>query len=268
MSRRNQTRIIAFSVIIAANILWSTVGISISNWLYLTLTKIGFPSPIVQLILLVLPLIFLFEIVIKILFVQQAAIPLKFIPTQPEVWTHLDRDELDRYTFELEKLGFVQLTDYTAPSIQGMARLFGHPQEFCFAEVGHVKSLPIFCTISCQLENNWSLAVVNNPSLSPISYAFFRQPRKLIKRFDNIQVNLLFKSILEWRDRVEGHLSIEVIKDIRSEAYFEKEHRNRIDRRNNLIRKSVILSLIEMFLFSLNPQSEWLGDYSKLKVKR
>jgi hypothetical protein len=265
---RNQTRIITFFVVIAANILWSTIGISISNWIYLNLTKIGIPSPIIQLILLILPLLFLLEVVIKILFVQLAVPPLKFISTQPDLWPHLDRDELDRYTFELEKLGFVRLTDYTAPSIQGMARLFGHPQSFCFAEVGHVKSLPIFCTISCQMENNWSLAAVNNPSLSPISYAFFRQPRKLIKRFDNIQVNLLFKSILEWRDRVAKDLSIEIIQDVSSEAYFEKERINRIDRRNNLIRKSVILSLIEMFLFSLNPQPEWLGDYSKLKVKK
>jgi hypothetical protein len=265
---RNKTRIIAFTIAIAANILWSTVGVSISNWIYLTLTKIGIPTPIVQLILLILPLVLLLEIVTKILFIQLAVGPAKFISTEPELWPHLDRDELERYTFELEKLGFVRLTDYTAPSIQGMARLFGHPQEFCFAEVGHVKSVPIFCTISSQMENNWSLAVVNNASLSPISYAFFRQPRKLIKRFDNIQVNLLFKSLLEWRDRATEDLSIEVIKDIRSEAYFEKERTNRIDCRNNLIRKSVILSLIEMFLFSLNPQSEWLGDYSKLKVKR
>jgi hypothetical protein len=124
------------------------------------------------------------------------------------------------------------------------------------------------CSISCLMEKNWSLAVVNRSVLSSISYAFFRHPRKLFKKIENVPVNILFQSLLEWREQVCSDLNLELIQDVRSETYFEKQHSNRIDRKNTLLRRSVILALLEIFRFSLNPKSEWLGDYEKLKLNR
>lgn len=265
----SKNKLITWTAFITVFIIWNFRGHSISSLIYLSLTKIGFPVPIVHSILLVLPLILLLEIVTKLLFLQ-AMSPLKFVSTQPELWPNLNQDELTHYTSELEQLGFLHLTDYTSPSIQGMARLFAHPQRFCFAEVGQVGNLPMFCSISCRLEKQWVLGVTNissNPNLSAISYAFLRQPHNLVKRFENASANLLLQSLLDWREQVSSDLGLELVQDVKAETYFEIERSKRIKQRRFLLRKSIIWGLLEMLWFSLNPKSEWLGDYSKFKVK-
>jgi hypothetical protein len=263
-----KTYLITWTAIVSAHIVWRNIGKPISNWIYWGLTSIGFPIPLVQIILVALPIILLLEIIVKLLLLKSVS-PQKFIFTQAELWPHINQDELNRCTLELEQLGFVQLTDYTLSSSNtALARLFAHPDKFCFVEVFQIGNLPMVCSISCLLEKNWSLAVVNRSALSAISYAFFRQPRKLVKKIENAPVDILFQSLLEWREQVCSDLNLRLIQDVRSETYFEKQHSNQADRKHVLLRKSVILALLEMFLFSLNPKTEWLGDYSKLKVKR
>jgi hypothetical protein len=266
---RIKTYLITWVAIILAQGVWSSIGKPISSWIYWSLTSIGCPIPLVQLILVILPIFLLLEIVVKILLLQSAP-PQKFIFTQAELWPHINQDELNRCTFELEQLGFVRLTDYTLSSSArpSLARLFSHPDKFCFVEVFQVGNFSMVCSISCLLEKNWSLAVVNRSVLSSISYAFFRHPRKLFKKIENVPINIMFHSLLEWREQVCRDLNLESIQDVRSETYFEKQNSNRIDRKNTLLRKSVTLALLEMCWFSFNPKSEWLGDYSKLKAKR
>jgi hypothetical protein len=258
--------ILTYLVVIAAHVVWSIISKPISDWIYFVLTSIGVPTPLVQIILVTLPLILLLEIVAKILFLELAVPPQKFVFTQAELWPHVNQNELNRYTLELEQLGFIQLTDYTlSSSNKALARLFSHPDKFCFVEVFQIGNLPIVCSISCLLEKNWSLAVVNSSVLSAISYAFFRQPHKLVRKIENVPVNMLLQSLLEWREQICSDLNLELIKDVKSETYFEKQHSNRIDRKRTLLRKSVIWSLLEMLWFSLNPKSDWLGDYEKPK---
>ncbi|MDJ0703880.1 MAG: hypothetical protein QNJ46_11425 [Leptolyngbyaceae cyanobacterium MO_188.B28] len=251
---------------------WNFLGHRVSSLIHLTLTSIGFPAPLIQLILFALPLILLLEVVVKLLLFQMGITPVKFVSTQPESWPNLDKDELIRYTFELEQLGFAQLTDFTGiSSSQGMSRLFSHPQKFCLAEVGQVDNFPMFCSIFCYLEEDWFLAVTNmfpKPSLSAISYAFLRRPRNLHKQFENASVNSLLQSLLVWREEVMNDLDLRLIQDVKAETYFEKQRNDRIAQRRSLLRKSITLTLLEVLWFYLNPRSEWLGDYSKLKVKR
>lgn len=98
----------------------------------------GIPVLFIRLIVLVLPLILWFEVVIKILFLNIIR-PLKFTPIEINSDTDIantDVVQLNYYDFELKRLGFIKLTDYTAPSIPGVARLFAHPKYHCFAEVG------------------------------------------------------------------------------------------------------------------------------------
>ncbi|HBE21306.1 MAG TPA: hypothetical protein DEG17_04570 [Cyanobacteria bacterium UBA11149] len=242
-----KNKIVTWTAIIIVFIIWNLFRDSVSFWIYLSLTKIGLPMPIIQLILVVLPPILLLEIIIKLLFWQIAMPPLKFVSTQAESWQNLNQYELACYTSILEELGFVQLTDYTSPSIPGMARLFAHPQRFCFAEVGQVNKLPMFCSISCHLEKDWLLAVTNmsfDRILYAISYAFMRQPRNLVKRFENESVNLLLQSLLDWRTEVSSDLGLELIQDMRAETYFEKERNKRIEQRRSLLRKSITWGLL------------------------
>lgn len=265
----SQSKLVTWTAFITACIFWNHFKSPISSGIYLSLTKIGLPIFIVQLILLALPHVLLLEIGVKLLILQTAIPSVKFVPTQAESWQHLNHKELARYTFELEQLGFVQLTDYTSPSIQGMARLFAHPQKFCFAEVGQVINAPMFCSMSCHLEKHWLLAVTNmSLHLSAVSYAFLRRPRNLVKQFENSSVNVMLQSLLDWREQVTSDLNLAIIQDIRAETYFEKQRSTRIEQRRSLLRKSIIWGLLEISWFSLNPQSEWWGDYSKFKVQR
>ncbi|MBE9041403.1 hypothetical protein IQ235_11480 [Oscillatoriales cyanobacterium LEGE 11467] len=266
-----KNKLVRWAVMITAFIAWNSFGYSISSWIYSILTKIDVPASIALRILSILPLIILLEVFAKFLFLETAMPPLKFVATRAESWSFLNRDELNRYTSELEQLGFIQLTDYTSPSIQGMARLFAHPQKFCFAEVGQTSNSPMLCSISCSLEMRWSLAVTNISSssyVSAISYAFLRQPRNLVKQMGNASVNLLLQSLIDGRDRASNDLGLELIRDIKTETYFEKERSKRMEQRRSMLRKSITWGVLEMLWFSLRPKSEWLGDYSKFTVKR
>jgi len=126
----------------------------------------------------------------------------------------------------------------------------------------------MFCSISCHLEKQWLLAVVNTSSLSAVSYAFVRQPRNLVKQVMNPSAKLLLQSLLNWREQVASDLDLELMQDVKAETYFEKGRSTRIEQRHSLLRQSIIWGLLEMLLFSLSPKSEWLGDYSKCKGNR
>jgi hypothetical protein len=273
---KTKTHLMLWTVLLTVFTLWTRVlfGPTVSYWIYLSLTKIGFPLPIVKLILLVLADILVIETVGKFLFLQVPT--LKLVATQAESWNDLNQSELTRYTSELEQLGFIKLNDYTITSSPSktMMRLFAHPQKFCFAEVTQSSNSQISCSISCFLENKWSLSTINISSnsntsafLYAFSYAFSRQPRNLIKQFDHASSELLFKSLLKWREQASSDLGLEVIQDVSAETYFERVYSNGVEGRRSLLRKSITWGFLEMSWFSLRPKSEWLGDYSKFKVK-
>jgi hypothetical protein len=264
-----KTRLFTFITTFTVCIAWNLVGVAVSAWLHLNLAKIGVPSAIIQLILLAFPLVLLLEVVVKLLLLR-AFPPLKLIAIQAESWQPYNQTELARYTAELEQIGFVQLTDYTIPASEhkAIARLFAHPQRFCFAEVAQVGTLPMFCTISCNLEKHWSLAVTNIAALSAISFAFFRQPRCLVKRFEQAAPTLLLQSMAHWQESISYELDAELVQDMRAETYFKQQRSRRTNQRRAFLRKSVTWALLEMLWFSINPKSDWLGDYAKFKVQR
>lgn len=260
-----------FAITLIAFIFWDYFGYYIVFGTYLILKTVGLPMPIIQLILRVLPLILTLEIFVKGILLQFAVRPLKFVSTQPESWRNVSQEKLARYTSELEQLGFVKLIDFTGSGMQGMARLFAHPQKFYFAEVGQVSNVPMFCSIFCYLDEQWCLGVTNNspsPMTSAVWYAFLRQPRSLVKPFENASPNLLLQLLPGFQEQVAKDLNLKQIQDIQIETHFEKERINRIKQRRSLLRKSMTWALLEMLWFSVNPKSEWLGDYAKFNLKR
>lgn len=260
-------QLVAVIAAIFAYTVWDQLRRSISPWIDSTLTAIGVPHLIVQLILLVLPQVLLLEVVLKLLFLSLTFRSPKFVPAQPEDWKGFNQDKLNDDTSELEKLGFVYLTDYRVLSHRVIARLFAHPQKFCFAELGQHEDFPMFCSISSSLEKQWSVAVTNMPSFA-ISFAFLWQPRGLIKYFENTSENMMFQALLDLREQVSSDLGLELVQDMRAETYFELERKRTRDRRRSFLYSSVIWRLLKWLWFSLNPQDEYLGAYSKLKGKR
>jgi hypothetical protein len=264
-----KTFLVTFIVTVQAILVLNLLSLFFGDSIYSTLVGIGLPRSLVNFGLRLIPFILFNEIVLRLLILSSAK-PLKFIATEPEAFGHLDRERLNQQTAELEQLGFVQLSDYTIPGTTAMARLFGHPEQSCFAEVGHVKTLPMFCSISSPLEQDWSLSVTDTksrPMLRAISYAFLRQPRKLGKILDQASPTTMFQTLLEWRSVVTSDLGIAPVPNIQAEVYFENEQRKRTNQRNTLALKSFTWCLLELFWANLNPQTEWLGDYKKYHAK-
>ncbi len=259
--------LLKWGVIIGSFLIWRII----SPLLYVVLLSLGLPQFAIGPILGIVHLVFIMEIVFRILF-HQVLHPLKYVPTNLDTWPQQHKDDLARYTTKLEKLGFIKLMDYTAPSINGGARLLGHPEHCCFAEIGQVSSSPVFCNFSTLLENRWALRITNMPSqrlASAVGYAFLRLPQVLGKRREQTTtVEVLFQSLLEWRQQVSNNLDIKVIQETTAEIYLNADQQNRSNQRTSLNRKSMVWSLMEMIWFCFNPQSAWLGDYEKLRRRK
>ncbi len=199
--------------------------------------------------------------------------PFKLIALGPEQFKHLGRETLDRHTAELEQLGFVQLIDYTSLLPIGTVpaiRLFGHPEQFCFATVSDTKKQPM-CCVSSRLEQDWELSVIRtSPRMVGSSlYGFHSQPRKLFKILDQASPSTMLQTLLEWRSAVTSNLSTEVMANIQVEGYFENEQKKRIKHLKTIVfRKSITWCILKMFWAMLKPQTEWLGDYKKYQGKR
>ena len=257
-------------------VLWSYGGLSILESLKQRFSQLGLSPVLANWILLLLPLLLLLllfvEVGLKVILLRAAFTPAKFIPTSAEACTYINQNELSRYTSDLVNMGFIPLTDYTTQDETATARLFSHPEHFCFAEVGQQEGFPsTFCSISSLLENDWAMGITNaavTPSVEAISFAFFRQSRVLVKGEEDASLPTLFHSLLNWRKKVCEDLGVLPRLEMNAEAYFDFERHKRIQQRRRFMFRSVIWTLLEMQWFTMYPQSEWLGDYQKLKRPR
>ena len=214
----------------------------------------------------ILGLILLLEVVAKCLLFK-AVPPFVVQKTNLDAHRHLnlDLDRFHAYCGNLEAIGFKKITDYTSPAIQGMARLFYFPQDNCYAEVGMLAGNPVFCSIVSGLERGWFVAATNNnpsTSIKAISCVFLGLPHTIYKIFDEEPKQLL-ESFLAWQSEIKHGLKVETIAIADPEMYFTWEANKRTKQRQRLMSKSIIVSLVKMFLFSLQPKSEWLGEYPK-----
>ena len=66
----------------------------------------------------------------------------------------------------------------------------------------------------------------------------------------------------------KGVVNVASLEDVSVESYFDIQCRKRLAQRRNMLRKSITWGLIEMLLFTINPKSDWQGDYSKFKVRK
>jgi hypothetical protein len=178
---------------------------------------------------------------------------------------------LEQQTQELESLGFVQLIDYTTGANPAFARCFAHPKHYCYAEVCQVfkangESFSRQAVIVSAWEQRWELANINREVniTDSIAYGFWRNGKKIriyhaISSLDN-----LLQNHLNWRQRMQTDLGIALLRDISWENYVRLEEDAVAYRKQALKKKILLLAMIEVTKFELNPKSEWLGDYAKL----
>ncbi|CBN57904.1 MULTISPECIES: hypothetical protein [Kamptonema] len=182
---------------------------------------------------------------------------------------------LQQQTSALESLGFVQLIDYKTGENPGLGRCFAHPQHYCYAEVtqsfqktGELLIRQI--AISSNLDEGWQLGTVNRQAnvIDSIPYGFWRNPKSVRICYPDLSLEEVFEKHLEFRQRMVADLGITVLTDVSWENYVKIEQEATTYRKRSLKRKNLLLAMIEVTLFELNPKSEWLGDYAKFARQR
>ena len=178
---------------------------------------------------------------------------------------------LQQQTSELEALGFVQLIDYKlVGGNPGFARCFSHPESYCYAEVFEVfqatgESFARQAVISSNLAEGWHLATINREAniKDGISYGFWRNSKSVRTHHPEISFAELLEKHLALRQRMIMDLGITVLTDVSWENYVQLQREGVIYRKRSLRGKIMLLAMIEVTQFELNPKSEWLGDYAK-----
>ncbi|MBD2245013.1 hypothetical protein [Nostoc sp. FACHB-888] len=129
----------------------------------------------------------------------------------------------------------------------------------------------VFCAICSGLEQEWSVSFRDNSPNLAIVYAFLRRPRGIVVVQQRVTPEELLRSHLKFRQKIMRDLNLQLLPDISMEAYFDKSQRIRTDQRKALWRKSVIIGLIEMWLFNFKSEaqkSQWLGGYAHLAARK
>jgi hypothetical protein len=194
----------------------------------------------------------------------------RFEQKKTEDWRPLNPDSFTIYTYDLKKLGFIFLGDYTATNFRGTLRLFSNPELACFAEVVELKGQHAFCNISCELESDWAMAVTNREITSDeraSNYAFKRLPRKMIRWTLKVPAEVLLKTFLDWRLQVTQDLSIQPLQDTSLEMYFSQRHKWDRKMLRQMWFTSITWKIFEYGSYSFKPQTDLLGDYPKVKAR-
>ena len=183
---------------------------------------------------------------------------------------------LQQQTNELESLGFVQLIDYKVGENPCFGRCFSHPQHYCYAEVSELfqatgESFSRQASIASHLDEGWELDTINREVSNvkdSFSYGFWRNPKAVRLYSPNPSLEELLQKHLEFRQRMVVDLGITVLTDVSWANYVNIEQEAAIYRKRSLQRKILLLAMVEVTQFELNPKSEWLGDYAKFARQR
>ncbi len=192
---------------------------------------------------------------------------------------NLDRTWLEQQTDQLTALGFQILMDYKLvnSSVSGFARCFSHPQHYCFLEMGQcfpaTGGVIYNSSMMSYFDADWTLASVGREITINDSFPrLWRHPHSVVlfRKADdrNNDPGQLLQSHLQFREQMTADLGITLCRDISWDAYQKLEQQAAIERKKRLQQCNLLLGMIEVTLFELNPQSEWLGDYGKIRQKR
>ena len=200
----------------------------------------------------------------------------------PEQYPMLNRAALDRYTGDFEALGFTRLGDYSlAPSdpsksVPVFVRLFSHPRQQCFAEVGQVfppgkAPLPFGCAVMSSLEDDWKVTVADRKPLP--AQVLIRLPRSLSRSFPGMPAASLFEKFIQFRSQICADLGIRPLSNSTLQDYIADQQKHAALRKETVAKRSLTLGLGKYYgqKFGMNQDKEcyeWLGDYPKIAAER
>jgi hypothetical protein len=204
-----------------------------------------------------------------------------FPPATVSQFPLLDVAALDRYTRELEAMGFTRLLDFSlvsdaSMSIPNFCRLFVHTRQHCFATVrqffpkGKSPMALSFGLESC-LQNGWTLGFANNKPQATSS--LIRRPKAIGVCMPEATSSDVLQAFLKMRDQVCLDLGISPVNDDTLEAFIAKTQRTATEAREAVKQKSFATGLPEVYarklsLMKTKPEYVWLGDYPKEAERR
>lgn len=200
----------------------------------------------------------------------------------PEQYPMLDREALERYTREFEGLGFTRIGDYSlAPTdptkaIPVFMRLFSHPRQQCFAEIGQVfppgkTPIPFGCAIMSSLEDDWKITVADRKPNA--AHVLIRLPRSVSRSFPGMAVASLFEKFIQFRSQVCADLGIRPLSNATLQDYIADQQKHAALRKETVANRSLTVGLGKYYgqKFGMNQEKEcyeWLGDYPKVASER
>jgi hypothetical protein len=207
----------------------------------------------------------------QIVIVLNESKPTEYLPAAIDDYPSLDWEPLQRYTRELESLGFHQLIDYRPSNLtrSGLARLFAHSEHHCFVEVYQISGLPTICVVRTIFTDGWSLCNMNYQSkglLGGLTY-MRRRKRSLWIAQPNHRPTELLSHHLERRTQLMEDLNIDIVIDISPEAYFVHEKLEAKLRLQIMKSKWIVFCLIDAIGYMIHPKFEWMGEYHSKRGK-
>lgn len=201
---------------------------------------------------------------------------LEFGQAYPDQYPQLDRETFQQWTEQLQELGFQWASDYrpaNAPASwpPGIARLFVHPEQRCYAEVAQVfpaNGQPIgpWCAVLSYMEADWQLATSNVRHSDPATY-LMRRPRSVWSRHPEAGVPELFRLHLERRQQIARDLGTQPAPAAQA-VYFEQQNRDSQARRAVVAGMTDAQLILEYREAQANTPTEWWGDYSPAATQR
>jgi hypothetical protein len=204
-----------------------------------------------------------------------------FPPATPSQFPLFDASAFERYTREIEALGFTQLLDFSlvsnsSASTPNFCRLFAHTRHHCFATIHQFfpkskSPMPAKCSFEGSLQEGWKVAFSDRKPQAASS--LLRRAKALGVSMPDAMTSELLAAFLKMRDQVCVDLGISPLNDDTLEAFIAKTQRSAEDARKAVSQKSFATAMPEVYMRKLSliktkPEYVWLGDYPKEADRR
>jgi hypothetical protein len=221
----------------------------------------GLPQWVVSLLLFTISMT-----IVQVLSIFKTGKPLIFSQTSPPDFLGLKVDLLDKYTTELESIGFQQLADYGIFSLTPhlFIRILVNSEHHCFAIVFQTTSGAMRCVMRSFLTDGWSLANLayrTDTYRSCATQIWCRHHRQLWMSQPDLKLARILETHLQRRQQLARDLEIEIIQHPTVETYLDFEQMSMSRYHQNLQRKWIVVGMIQAIWLFFHPKTEWMGEY-------
>ena len=179
----------------------------------------------------------------------------------------MDIARFSDFDAQLKALGFVPLLDYRRVDPRSVidtvyTRVLVHPEQHCLGRITQI--FPIgaptsqaFCTIESAFEDGY-LLTISNRKPDTMSY-LLRVPRNFWMRHAQADATTLLATLLQERETLRARLDLTPISHFTPELLLQLSEQSYREFRRALMRKNVVVGLVEMVRCKMKLPTQWLG---------